>query len=255
MSFVNDDSDYCVQPKQDCSLINSNVSYVAFSVGPIPCYIGIASNILSCIASVAIICVYMAWRDIRKNTAQAIVTFISIGDLFLAAGYLAGSVNLLVFMSYENHQSQLSANCDVFTNVCDIESFVVTCAIMSSYFWTIILALHFFLTIARERPDFSKTLMPFYHVFCWGLPVIIALPLLCVGKLAYAPFVGGIWCYAKFYRNSPPFARNESLVFVATQIPEIASFLVIIVFFLLTWIKIYKQVSVFSKFQIVNVWQ
>ena len=98
------------------------------------------------------------------------------------------------------------------------------------------------MTIVQERTNFSKKLMPVYHLIGWGVPILIAFPLLCVGKLAYAPFVTGMWCYMEIYLNSPPFSKNDTVGSVLTQLPEIAAFTVIIVFFALTWIKLYKQV-------------
>ena len=234
--------DYCVQPEQDCSHIQSNLSYSSFSVGPVPCYVGIVSDTLSCVACVTMLAIYITWTEIRQNIAQAIVTFIAIADFLTAAGYLTSSFNLLVYVFTDRQPDR--HGCDVFTTMCEIQSYVVTYGTMSSFFWTIILAFHFYMTIAQERPNFTKRLLPFYHLIAWGVPILIAFPLLCVGKLAYAPFVTGMWCYMEIYRNSPPFGKNNTVVsLVVTQLPEIVAFLLIITFFSLTWIKIYKQVS------------
>ena len=237
--------DYCVQPEQDCSHVQSNNSYSSFSVGPVPCYLSIVSDTLSCIACVTMLAIYITWADIRQNIAQAIVTFIAIADFLTAAGYLTGSFNLLTHVFTDRRPDR--RGCDVFTTVCEVQSYIVTYATMSSYFWTIILAFHFYMTIAQERPNFTKRLLPFYHLIAWGVPILIAFPLLCVGKLAYAPFVTGMWCYMEIYRNSPPFGDNGTAVSVITQLPEIVAFFLIIVLFSLTWITIYKQVCERSK--------
>ncbi|XP_064383924.1 G-protein coupled receptor 157-like isoform X2 [Halichondria panicea] len=234
--------DYCVQPEQDCSHVQSNNSYSSFSVGPVPCYLSIVSDTLSCIACVTMLAIYITWADIRQNIAQAIVTFIAIADFLTAAGYLTGSFNLLTHVFTDRRPDR--RGCDVFTTVCEVQSYIVTYATMSSYFWTIILAFHFYMTIAQERPNFTKRLLPFYHLIAWGVPILIAFPLLCVGKLAYAPFVTGMWCYMEIYRNSPPFGDNGTAVSVVTQLPEIVAFFLIIVLFSLTWITIYKQAKV-----------
>ena len=249
--FLSVDDNYCVQPEQDCSSIHpQNQSFSTFSVGPVPCYVGITSDLLSCIASVVMVIIYTAWADIRQNVAQSIVAFIAIADFFTAAGYMTGDFNLLAFVFSGHGPDQ--QGCGVFITVCEIQSYIVTTATMSSYFWTIILALHFYMTIAQGRTNFSKRLMPIYHTISWGVPILIAFPLLCVRKLAYAPFVTGMWCYMEIYHNSPPFSKNDTVGSVLTQIPEVVAFLLIIIFFTLTWIRIYRQVrGVMSMFHIV----
>ena len=149
--------------------------------------------------------IYLTWVEIRQNIAQTIVTFIAIADFLTAAGYLTSSFNLLIYVFTDRPPDR--QGCDMFTTMCEeVQSYVVTYATMSSFFWTIILAFHFYMTIAQERPNFTKRLLPLYHLIAWGVPVLIAFPLLCVGKLAYAPFVTGMWCYMEIYRNTPPFA-------------------------------------------------
>lgn len=236
-----DRDDYCIRPPQDCSHIASNLSYSTFSVGPAPCYVSIVSDVLSCIASLSMMGIYAAWADIRQNIAQSIITFIAIADFLTAGGYLAADVNLLAFVFSERNPGR--QGCEIFTSTCEIQSYIITYATMSSYFWTIILALHFYVTFAQGRPTFTKKLIPLFHLIGWGIPILIVFPLLCAGKLAYAPFVTGMWCYIEIYRDSPPFSNSNMGISVITQLPEIIAFLLIIIFFILTWIKIRKQVS------------
>ncbi len=164
--------------------------YRSFSLGLVPCYVGFVSDSLSCVASVAMVLIYLAWKDIRKKGAQSIVTFIAIADFFTASAYLGGSVNMV---THYNHTGR--RECEVFRTVCEIESYVVTWATMSSYVWTVVLAFYFYLAIARNRARFAVRLMPLYHVLAWGAPIAIVLPLLVFEKLTYAPFVSAIWCY------------------------------------------------------------
>ena len=194
----------------------------------------------SCVASVIMLLIYVRWRDIRKLGAQSIVTFIAISDFFTASSYLTGSVNILVHHNVSNEH-----NCEVFRMICEIESFIVTCATMSSYLWTLILAVYFYLAISHNSTQVATRLMPAYHVVGWGLPVLVALPLLCTGKLAYAPFVSGIWCYlevVKIFHTMLPFSEKDTFIAVAVQIPEIIFYIAILILFIATRIRIYKQV-------------
>ena len=185
--------------------------------------------------------IYIRWKDIRKLGAQSIVTFIAISDFFTASAYLAGSVNILVHRNVYSERS-----CEVFQTICEIESYIVTCATMSSYLWTLILAVYFYLAITYNSTQVATRLMPVYHVVGWGLPVLVALPLLCAGQLGYAPFVTGIWCYLEVdsnFRTMLPFSEKDPLIAVVVQIPEFVFYVAIVVLFIAVRIKIYKQVS------------
>ena len=82
------DSGKVLRLRQDCSgTCPHNQSFSSFSVGSIPCYVGIVSDFLSCIASVAMVVIYITWVDVRQNTAQSIVTFIAIADFFTPVSF------------------------------------------------------------------------------------------------------------------------------------------------------------------------
>lgn len=49
-------------------------------------------------------------------------------------------------------------------------------------------------------------------------------------KLAYAPFVSGVWCYMEIYRNMPPFAKDD-IIAAILQLPELISFMLLVVVF------------------------
>lgn len=179
----------------------------------------------------------------RDNGAHSIITFIAISDFFITFefGYMIGSINLLAYTYNDYLVKQNWNRCSVFKNICEIESCVVTWATMSSYFWTIILSFYFYLSIAHNR-NITKRLMPLYHVLAWGAPILqlVAFPLLFFMKLAYAPFVSGVWCYMEIYRNMPPFAKDDNIVAIL-QLPELISFMLLVVVFIFTCWKFHKQ--------------
>ena len=179
---------------------------------------------------------YIAWKDIQVNTSQAIVTFIAISDLFTAAAYMGGSINLLS-SDFSRHVLD-SESCNTFKIICVVESYIVTCATMSSYFWTMILAFHLYLIIVLDRSQLARKLLPAYHIVAWGLPTLIAFPLLCFNKLSFAPFVTGVWCYIEIYHAAPPYTNNDVINSVLVELPEVISFIVMILFFMVTRIYI-----------------
>ena len=227
---------YCYEKVPVCK----TPSLSEFGLGPAPCYVGIVSYTLSCLASILIIFLYIAWKDLRDNGAHSIITFIAISDFFTAFAYMIGSVNLLAY-TYNRHLLKPSwHHCSIFKIVCEIHSYIVTWGTVSSYIWTVILSFYFYFGIAYNH-NLMKKLMPLYHILAWGAPIVVVFPLLYLKKLAYAPFVSGIWCYMKIYRNMPPFASDGHIVAtVSVQLPELISFVLIVVVFFITCWKFHK---------------
>ena len=91
MAFTGGDSS-----EPQCLVVQENCSegYASFSLGRVPCYFGLASNSLSFVASIAMVAIFIAWKDLRQKGAQSIVTFIAIAEFFTAAAYFAVSINI-----------------------------------------------------------------------------------------------------------------------------------------------------------------
>ena len=109
-------------------------------------------------AAVVLVAVYnyKARRTREYGTAPGIVTFIATADFFIAAAYLAKNVSVL---SSLNQKDPLK--CEIFYNTYEITFFIMTCAKMSSFFWTMTLAFHLFAKASRSRAYNSYKLMPF----------------------------------------------------------------------------------------------
>ena len=230
----------CPNDLKDCGNGNSSLN-----LGKVPCYVVIVSTSLSCVASVVMVLIYLAWKDIRKRGAQSIITFIAIADFFTAFCYLTGCVNILTHYNETDGQK-----CKVYKTFCDIESYIITLAGMSSFLWTMILAFYFYMiTSQRNRcnRNIALKLMPVYHLIGWGIPVLIALPLLCLKKLGYSPFVGGtVWCYIEVFDNfqeMDPFSKKNSEAIII-KLPEMLSYGLILLFYSATVVNIYKKVKV-----------
>lgn len=208
----------------------------SFTVGPIPGYFGIITDICSATSSMLIIGIFIAWKDIRQRPAQCIVTFIAISDLLTSLAFMTGASNMII----ANH---LGTSCNTFQTVCEIESYVITCSIMSSYFWTIILGFYLYFTIASKYQYFAAKMMPVYHIIAWGLPIIFALPLLVFDKLSYAPFVSAVWCRMETDSTSPPFSNKNTPLAVLVSLPEIIAYIVILVLYIITRRGIKQEVG------------
>lgn len=213
---------------------------VSFDLGRVPSYISISSSTLSCLGSCLILFAYFTLKDIRTG-AQKVITLLAVADFFTAFGYIVGSVN---FITHFNHTSQ--SDCEIFKDLCEIQSFVTTWSTMCSYCWTCILAFYFFLILVFNKSFLAAKLVPVYNIIAWIGPLLIVLPLLLTGNLGYAPYVASNWCYIKDTHYG---LLNDSktivLLFVGGKFWEIISYLIVIVLYV--WIKVFlSRVSIQS---------
>ena len=211
---------------------------VSFDIGKVPSYLNLASSSLSCLGSILIIITYWVLRDMRTG-AQTVITLLAIADFFTAFGYIIGSSNFIVgFDSKDTHK------CEIFNNICEIQSFVTTWSTMSSYCWTCILAFYFFLVVVYQKGKLAARLIPLYNVIAWLFPLCIVGPLLVFGKLGYAPYVASNWCYIKDLDDGPLTKKPSIIGFILLggKFWEIVSYVVVMVLYVrIRWR--YKKVS------------
>ncbi len=128
--------------------------------------ITIISSIFSIIGSCFIIISFAVWSDLR-TTARAILVFLAIADLFTAVGYLFASLLFLTNYKYVNN---------VFTPLCTFQSFITTAFPISAFLWTTNLAVYLFVSITLKKVKAAKKLMLFFHLFAWGIPLLLCVP-------------------------------------------------------------------------------
>ena len=135
----------------------------------LPAYAGIVSAILSVLGSALILLAYCAFRDLRKGTAQNIITVLAIADVGTSLSLLLGAFNFLVYDHYYSDKAHSEALCWNFYIICQIQAFVMVGFAISSYIWTSVLAVHFLLCTVFSCPNWSDKLMPLYTVVAWTL--------------------------------------------------------------------------------------
>ena len=156
----------------------------------LPAYVGLVSGLLSSLGATIILSAYCAIKDLRKETAQIIVTLLALADLFTALSSLLGSVLFIAYDGFTSLQDQSEDNraCYVFDTICQIQSFIGICGYMSSMLWTSMLATHFSLIVmCNHLRRWNNKLLPLYNIISWGVPLTIALPLLVFGLLGFTP--------------------------------------------------------------------
>ena len=198
---------------------------MSVDVGPIPSYACIASSCVSCLGSALVVATYFVLKDKRRD-AQKIITNLAVADFFLAAGFIMGTVNFMVHFNEEDER-----RCRVFQVLCTIQSSITGWASVACYVLISALAFHFYLHF-RNRAALAARLIPVYVVVAWAGPLLILLPLLCLGKLGYSPYPASNWCYVKDEDYSEP-VSHETIVFIiiAAWLWENISFVVVLVLY------------------------
>ena len=143
-----------------------------------------------------------------------------------------GSINYLV--AYEKN------DCGSFDEVCTIQSFITSWSSISSFVWTVALAFYLYLTLVHTKIFLANRFIPFFHVFSWGFPIIICLPLLVTLKLGYSPFADSTWCYIRYIENDK--VTQLGLIFIGGKLWEILAYFLVIGFYAIIKCHIRKQV-------------
>lgn len=229
----------------NCTDLTGQYGYTPLVQDIGPSIVAIISCSLSILGSLLILYTYMRWKDVRTGS-RSIITFLAIADFFTALGYVIGSVNYIAhFGDREGTQP-----CSVFQQVCEVQSFLTSTSSLSSFAWTSILAIYLYLIIVKAKINLAYRLMPLYHVIAWLLPLFITLPLLCVGRLGYSPYAASNWCYIG--EDLPYTNPNHQcgyinwkmvgLIFVAGKAWEIATYILVVVFYAAIKWHIYREV-------------
>lgn len=133
---------------------------------------------LSLLGTSFIIGTFIAWKDFR-STSRRILVYISISDFLIAGGNLYGVWN---------------PRDDSIT--CESQSFVTTCASLWSFFWTTFLAIFMYTVVAKKQANKADKMLNFYHIFGWGVPLIITGTALGLRKLGNDNDVYSAgWCW------------------------------------------------------------
>ena len=146
------------------------------------------SSGLSGIGALVIIITYAFYRDIR-TASRHIIVCISIADL----------VTTIANCSGESIQPSHNGK-DI---PCILQSFVGTTAILSSFLWTMVLAIFLYIALVRENQALAKRLIwPWCYIVCWLIPLVINVVALCLGKLGNNEDIGTSgWCWINLNGN------------------------------------------------------
>lgn len=111
---------------------------------------------------------YFAFKDLRSPSRQLLL-YLAFSDAMLALGNLLG----IVWYTYGD-----SAVINKSDEYCDFQSAMTIYFSMTSFAWTVTMATCLFVTVVRNKQDFTTRYMKLFHVLAWT-PAGIAICLVC----------------------------------------------------------------------------
>ncbi|KAG8434416.1 hypothetical protein GDO86_012694 [Hymenochirus boettgeri] len=139
------------------------------------------SCVLSFLGSILIIVTYILWPDLRSRP-RLLLLFLSIADLLSAVSYFYGVLR----------------NFDESTWDCVTQGALSTFSNISSFFWTVAVAVYLYITIVQSQQNFADQIVPWIHLISWGVPLVITLSAVFLEKIGYdASYVSVGWCWIR----------------------------------------------------------
>ncbi|CAK6951311.1 G-protein coupled receptor 157 [Scomber scombrus] len=141
----------------------------------------LCSCALSFLGSSLIILTYICWSDLR-TTPRKLLVFLSVSDWLSAVSYAYG-----VWSAFKGD-----------SNDCIIQGAISTFANTSSFFWTVAIAIYLYVFIVRSNQRVADSLVLFFHMVSWGVPLVITIAAVSLGKIGYdASEVSVGWCWIR----------------------------------------------------------
>ena len=190
----------------------------------------VISAILSVFGSLLIVITYNSYKDIQSPTRH-IIACLSLADLFTVLANFYG-----IFTQPGGYREK----------TCILQSFIGGGAAMSSYLWTMALAIYLYVSLVKDNSEIlEKLLHPWFHLICWLLPLGINIVALFLNKLGNgSDRISSGWCWIKI---SPSKDWLDQLTWMIIDGEGILVLTLIVIFVLYISIKIYlkKKVRIF----------
>lgn len=166
--------------------------------------------VFSMLGSLLIIFSYLFIPDIR-TTSRSILVHLSIADFGVACANFIGATVYFHGYFQLNNCEKLPDNsvCIVVNGFCTAQAFFAGYFTLSSVLWTLGLAVYIYALVATVHSTFPVHIARFLYVFCWGMPLLVAIWLLQTNRLGYSPHGGAGWCSLKLASE-----RKEEQIFV-----------------------------------------
>lgn len=140
------------------------------------------TSALSILGASIIILTFVIFKDIR-TPARHIIVCIALSDLISSLSNCFG-----LFMNGKDE------------DFCKMQSFIGSTFIMSSFLWTMLLAVYLYIVIVYEDPALGrKIIFPWFHIVSWFLPLVINIIAVSMGVLGNSQsLVTSGWCWIEY---------------------------------------------------------
>lgn len=187
------------------------------------------TTILSLFGTLFIIVSFFLWKDIR-TTSRRILVYISIADFLTCVATIAAITNFWLSRT-ENKE------------VCFVQSIIGTFSVLCSFFWTVSLALHLYISVCWKNSRLAERLLYLFHVFGWGIPTIIVTVAASTHKLGdNGNKVSAGWCWINIKLS---WYEQIEWMLLAGKLWEIMAFCAIVVLYALVKRNMKKEVRLF----------
>lgn len=183
---------------------------------------------LSFLGSLLIILTYVIWTDLR-TTPRKLLVFLSLADLLSAISYSYGVWKVFTEDSLD----------------CTVQGAISTFANTSSFFWTVAIAIYLYIFLVKSSQRLADSLVLYFHLVSWGLPLGITVAALCLHKIGYdASEVSVGWCWVSIQ------AKDHVLWMLLTgKIWEFLAYVMLPVLYLLIKCHIHRAHAALSEYR------
>ena len=141
---------------------------------------------LTCVLSIfgagLIIFTYVAFKDLRTGARELLVQ-LSIADICVALSHMVGVLVNLPKHAHPCHNPVVEdGSTDV---VCEVQAGVTMFGVVSSFLWTLAVAVYLLVIIVFEKQVVGRRLRFVFYPICWGIPLTLAIVFGCQGYLGF----------------------------------------------------------------------
>lgn len=177
--------------------------------------------VLSMLGTTFIVLTYLLWKEIQ-SPSRRILVYISVADFFISFGNFVGILT----------RSR---------TICLVQSIVVTFSSLSSFIWTVFMAVYLYHSCSKRKLISRGVLFCIFHVVGWSLPFVITFIASFEAKLGYnADVVTSGWCWVSVRLS---WKQQVAWMLATGKFWEILSYVIISVLYFLVIRSVRKEVG------------
>ena len=135
----------------------------------------VVTSLLSVFGSGLIIFTYAAFKNLR-TVAREILVQLSIADIVMSVSHIVGVLgNLPRFIPQQCEAPESIANITNEDIACKIQGGTTMFGTISSFLWTIAVAVYLLMIIVFEKQKLARWLRFTFYPICWGIPFALVV--------------------------------------------------------------------------------